>query len=106
MSKSNYASYCQLADCCDALEEANVSESYWGDDGGESNHWSATMGAMKEDLGRGLTDEEITVLSLSRCYGPTPSLQDHALMGQLWPSGNPKGQRMGWATLAARLREI
>lgn len=91
-----------LARVARQFAENGVPDCAW-DDGRENNSWSATKEEMEIFLGRDLTDEEITVLSLSRGFGPTQWLSDKTLVTKLWPEGNPKGVRYEWALLAEAL---
>ena len=82
------------------------------DDGNENNHWSGTWEEFKDYFGsRGLPESRemcLTLLSLSRCYGPTPLLGDSEakdVMEYLWPKGNPCGLRLEWGALNAKLVE-
>jgi len=75
---------------------------------GMTGHWSATREAMEEALGRPLTEEEVTLLTLGRGYGPTPALTKEGavyLLKLLWAEGNPLGEWYEWADLAAALEE-
>lgn len=70
------------------------------DESSRSNHWTGTKDAMESFLGRDLSPEEVTVLSLSRHYGPTPCLGNAApVLRRLWPEGNPHGLRYEWSDL-------
>lgn len=72
----------------------------------EDNHWSGTAAEMADQLGRPLTAEETTVLSLSRAFGPLPALTEaegRTLITRLWPKGNDAGLRYPWAELSAAL---
>jgi hypothetical protein len=86
------------------LIENNVPAFCLSDDGEQvSGHWSGTKEAMEEFLGRYLTDDEVTCLSLTRCFGPTPTITDDealAIIGQVWPNGNNNGNDwMSWEEL-------
>ena len=75
-------------------------------DGKECNHWSGTKEDMEVCLGRGLYDEEVTLLSLSRCFGPSPVLSDEewkVLLEWLWPDGNRFGLRKEWRDILTEL---
>ena len=41
------------------------------------NHWSGAKAALEEVMNRELTMIEITILSISLAYGPTPMLQGY-----------------------------
>lgn len=96
-----------LARAAQNLADLGIAEcAYEGDLCIETNHWSATLDVVKEQLGRRLTDEELTVLSLSRSFGPTPFLTDAetvAITAALWPEGNGAGNRYSWCDLSAVL---
>ena len=68
------------------------------------NNWSATKEAMESFLGRPLTNEEITLLSVSRAFGPTPLLEaEWGTIQRLWPNGNGQGLRYDWKQLTEEL---
>lgn len=71
------------------------------------NNWSSTKEEMELYLGRDLIDEEITLLSLSRAFGPTPSFSDdddaRTVTRRLWPKGNEHGLRYDWEQLTEEL---
>ena len=76
-------------------------------------HWSGTLEEIRAEwpcyfdkAGRCTNDKLISCLSLSRCFGPVPSLtpeEGRQVMAELWPAGNPCGQYMEWGTLADKL---
>ena len=76
-------------------------------------HWSGTLEEIKQEwpcyfdkAGRCNNDELISCLSLSRAFGPVPSLTDEEarqVIGELWPAGNPCGLYMPWGRLADKL---
>jgi hypothetical protein len=85
---------------------SGVIDHCYDDNGAEDNHWSGTKEEMERELGRPLSGDEITLLSLSRGFGPTPSLGDEEtreLINLLWPKGNPHGLRFEWELLAQKL---
>jgi len=58
----------------------------------EWNHWTGALDELKKKISVG--DPEVTLLSLSLNYGPTPLLSKdvaEAAFKKLWPKGNPKG---------------
>jgi len=64
-----------------------------------SGHWSTVAACLREHFGRELTPEEVTLLSLSRDFGPTPCLDTESrqsLFNVLWPQGNPPGAYHTW----------
>ena len=70
-------------------------------------HWSGTKKEIEDFLERKMTEEEITVLSISRAYGPTPSLSDEEviqMMDRLFPKGNPYGIAYEWKELLEKLK--
>ena len=85
------------------LADDNIPSCDWDDNDRENNHWTATKVEMECCLGRSLNDEEITLLSLSRAFGPTPSFPDTQVIQRLWPNGNPQGLRYDWDQLAEEL---
>lgn len=99
-----------LIACCESLHNSNAPSYCMSDDGTqESNHWAGTMCAMEKHLERKLTADEVTCLSLSRGYGPTPSLGQadrFMLMEHLWPGPNSTGMRYEWDYLANQLRDL
>jgi len=75
----------------------------------ESGHWSGTLKEIKESLGRELTEPEVTVLSISRNFGPMPLLKDteiQQISQFLFPKGNGSGQWYQWYQLAEKLQEL
>jgi hypothetical protein len=96
-----------LSDTASRFDRELVPECCLSDDGTQTtNHWSGTLDEIREHLGRELTEAEVTVLSLSRCFGPCPALQDKdtaVIMGRLWPEGNNCGLRLEWKYLAEKL---
>ena len=57
-------------------------------------HWSEAKHLIEEKLQRKLKEHEITILSLSLCFGPMPILnekQQEIAVKKLWPEGNPLG---------------
>lgn len=58
------------------------------------NHWTGAIEELRKKLKRGLSDEEICVVSISLAFGPTPGLRDdqiQSVMQEIWPDGNPLG---------------
>jgi hypothetical protein len=82
----------------------------WSDNKSQtSNHWSGTKEEMENFFRRQLSPEEVTVLSISRCWGPTPSLKEEEaieILNFLWPEGNAAGQRLKWDDLSQKLLEL
>ena len=73
-----------------------------------SPHWSGTKSHIEEVLGRKLDSSELTCLSLSRYFGPTPLLTEEEskkVMKRLWPNGNPSGLYIEWSDLAEKLND-
>lgn len=77
------------------MHRKNVPTCFWCEESNsQSGHWSSTLDEIKSAIDRRLTEEEITVFSLSRCYGPTPLLTEvdrDELLRYLWPQGNGSG---------------
>lgn len=78
------------------------------EDGNVSGHWSGTKAEMEAVLGRRLTPAEVTVLSLTRCFGPLPLIEGEwdnptwkPLFHALWPEGNGSGLYMEWGDFPA-----
>ena len=98
-----------LAEVAGRLVEFDAPTGCWSDDGQTyEGHWSGTKEAMEEHLHRQLSAEEVTLLSLSRDFGPCPSLEEEGrtpLHTFLWPDGNSSGQWIDWALLAQRIEE-
>ncbi len=101
--------YRKLIETCNDLTAKSIPGWCGEPEEGGTNHWSGTYDVMREKLARPLTDEEVSVLSLSRAYGPLPSVPESVrqqLIDHLWPRGNPRGLRMDWVDLANRLRSL
>lgn len=101
----------KLSEVAMELAENNVPASCWDDEEGktQTGHWSGTKADAETALGRPLTSEEVTLLSLGREFGPTPALEDEVakrLMKALWPEGNNRGSWYNWAILAQRLQGL
>jgi hypothetical protein len=98
--------YNDLVACCHRLSAAAIPASSAVEHQGQKvvdGHWTGTMLDMRSALGRDLTDCEITVLSLGRCYGPTPLLspaEKESLIKSIWPDSNGWGGWMEWQELA------
>ena len=110
LDKSDRQAIFHLQNIATALAERSISGYFIDDENPfvENNHWSGTLAQMKQEL-RQITPEEIGCLSLSRCYGPVPSVNGELaqeLMTYLWPDGNNCGLRMEWADLAERLKSF
>jgi hypothetical protein len=79
------------------------------DDG--SSHWTKTQEAMQVSLGRRMTDEEVTCLSLTRRYGPMPALSEdirahvcaYLFQTEQANYGLACGGSIGWKSLDERL---
>jgi hypothetical protein len=107
----------RLANVCDTLARNNIPAAV-GVEPNVNAHWSGTKSYMERTLDRALTQEEITVLSLGRDYGPTPALNQYTtpalnqqytdeLIRALWPEGNRnRGLYYEWSDLANALRKI
>jgi hypothetical protein len=87
----------------------NVPESTMSDDGSQvTGHWSGTKDDMERSIGRKLDPIEVTILSLSRRYGPTPLLNNEEsaeLLSTIWPEGNNTGNWLGWSELLEVISE-
>jgi len=69
-------------------------------------HWSSTKEEAEVALGRQMSPEEVTLLSLGRYFGPTPSLSYEMakeVMSFIWPNGNVGGDGLDWMELAEDL---
>jgi len=107
----------RLVACAAHLAARNCPSCCW-DDQGPSGHWSSTLDAMEGVRGvlarmcgakNVITGEAVTCLSLSRAYGPTPTLSPRArryLEFVLFPAGNPCGRWYTWEGLERALRGI
>jgi hypothetical protein len=71
--------------------------------GQRSGHWSGTKEDMELSLHRSLTNKEVTCLSLSRHYGPTPCLSDKERLVLFAHVGQPR-EWIEWGELANRLK--
>ena len=71
-----FSKYDALIECCERLDALGIVGWCMDDNGHENNHWSGTLAAMREHLGRQRTDEEITCLSLSRIRSYTVRVDD------------------------------
>lgn len=93
-----------LARVAQRLADDEIPTCDWDDDDREDNNWTATKAEMELCLGRSLNDEEVTLLSLSRAFGPTPSFNNGVdPTSRLWPNGNPRGLRYDWDQLVEEL---
>ena len=91
-----------LIEAAELLAAGNVPDHGWDDNGEPTNHWSATLDTMVEHLGRKLTEAEVTLLSLSRAWGPMPAIdmaERQEVLEAIWPHGNSCGLRMSWEDL-------
>jgi len=92
------------------LDKLDAPPCCWGDEDEQPDgHWSGTLGEMKEELGRELSDLEITCLSLTRNWGPTPALDDEEavlVLEHLWPEGNAVGSWMDWIEMGEKMAEL
>ena len=52
-----FSKYDALIECCERLDALGIVGWCMDDNGHENNHWSGTLAAMREHLGRQLTDE-------------------------------------------------
>lgn len=98
-----------LSEVAESLGRMNVPEFCHDDDGCENNHWTGTRDEMVVALGRRLLDMEVTVLSLSRAFGPIPSIpngSEQPIWDALFPNGNECGCRLGWQELAEKLDDL
>lgn len=92
---------------CQFLAEKQVPVFAWTEpeDGSSPvpcGNWTATVLAARNHLGRRLTDAEITLLSLSRGWGPLPWFSGewrHPLVLEIWPSPNHLGGWLEWEDL-------
>jgi len=65
----------------------------------DNPHWSRTRECLKLYLGRELTNMEITLLSLTREYGPYPALNEEdveELQRAFFPNGAERGEYISW----------
>jgi hypothetical protein len=78
-------------------------ESILTTDGKISGHWSETKEKMEDSNWTKLNPIEVTILSLSRNFGPTPLLnyeERMELFSTIWPVGNNNGNDwLGWVEL-------
>lgn len=73
------------------------------------SHWGGTLDEMKKYLKRDLTDEEVTALSVTRSFGPMPSLDANEILlaqAELFPKGNNRGTSWEWWAAAEKLAAI
>lgn len=98
----------KLVVVADQLNAAGIPSCCYEDDGvRESAHWHGTLDNMKAALGRNLTEEEITLLSLSRAYGPSPAVADvaaRAVIDSLFHDGT--GRYYTWAYMKQHISKI
>ena len=89
-----------LAVLCQHMVENGVPSFGWTEETHEPiSHWVATASAMEAKLGRPLNDAEVTLLSLSRGWGPLPWFNDwwkHPLVAKIWPEFNYQGVWYPW----------
>ena len=107
----------RLAEVAKTLFEAGIPSCVWEDFGDTDEttgftderpnyHWSATKEEAEASLGRQMSPEEVTLLSLGRYFGPTPVLSDalsQEVMAFVWPDGNLGGDGLDWMELAEDL---
>lgn len=107
--------YVKLRDRALWFAEDNVPSYCRNEKGNKSGHWSSTLDEMRKAYSADTCDlvideAAVTLLSLSRAYGPMPFLADAEeetpLMKQLWPNGNPARNWLSWETLAKKLDAI
>ena len=107
----------KLAEIAKTLFETGIPSCVW-EDFGEADEitgfvdehpnyqWSATKEEAEVKLGRKMSPDEVTLLSLGRYFGPTPSLSDslaQEVMAFVWPDGNLGGDGLDWMELATDL---
>jgi len=94
----------RIAATAAAMAAAKLPACWIDEDFVEHGHWSSLEGLLREEvLKRRLSDAEITCLSLSRNFGPTPALPDELtakISRKLFPKGNNTGGWFGWQELA------
>ncbi len=78
---SNQIAFCEILDTLRKLAESNAPTMAFvisdDDQSGQwTTHWTETRDAMEDHLGRPLTPAELTCLSMTRCHGPLPLLDD------------------------------
>ena len=73
----------------------------------ESGRRGGTHIEMRTALGRDLTHNQSSCLSLSRAYGwnGLPDEVSAAVVAFLWPEGNDRGLWLSWAALELKLKE-
>jgi len=77
--------------------------------GVEDGHPTATMDLIEKIVGGPLRADEMTVVALSRCFGPAPYLDGKSVSdigSKLWPNKNPEGRRLSWVELAEKLEGL
>ena len=95
----------KLVETCENLGRLETTSCCLSDCGSQtSGHWSETKKCMERELHRSLTDAEITCLSLTRYFGPTPCLSDQERLVLFAHVGQPTWEWMGWNELGARLK--
>lgn len=97
-----------LASVAHSLEDMSVPFLCESDDGEQlSNHWSETKDAMEEELEGFLDSYQITLLSLSRLFGPMPEVDEeeheHLLSFLRKENPIPITGAMRWVDLAHAL---
>jgi hypothetical protein len=101
----------QLITAAYAAADANLPAFCWEDSeigDKPSGHWSGTLAAI-EEAGGEITPALITILSLSRFFGPTPLLSPRAgasLMRWVFPNRNDCGGWAEWESLAETLLRL
>jgi hypothetical protein len=99
---------------CQYLAEKGVPVFAWTEpeDGSSPEpcgNWTATVCAVRDHLGRRLTDAEVTLVSLTRGWGPLPWFSGewrHPLILEIWSSPNHLGGWLEWEEMGEILQYL
>jgi len=99
---------------CQFLAEKNVPAYGWTEPAGDetpvpTGHWTATAQNMAARLKRRLTEAEVTLLSLSRGWGPLPWFGDNwrnPIVIEIWSSPNHSGDWLEWEEMGEILEYL
>jgi hypothetical protein len=99
---------------CQFLAEKNIPSYGWTEPAGDetpvpTGHWTATAQNMAARLKRRLTEAEVTLLSLSRGWGPLPWFSGewrHPTVALIWTSPNHSGDWLEWEEMGEILQYL
>lgn len=101
----------KVIEICNVFSSKDITTYCLSDDGQQvSGHWTGTKDQMETQLGRPLTDWEVTALSISRRngFGPTPELPNddvcEDIIGYLWAGAHAQEEYVEWEALSIGLQ--